>query len=89
MVIYLERGANDLHMAQLMPMPHIISRFIKMQIGLAFLVSDYPSCRGRVAAKRVLNGFMSLFEEGNGVGELLGSPVVNEEMMMTVDDFVL
>ena len=36
MVIYLERGANDLHMVQLMPLPPIISCFIKMQNGLPF-----------------------------------------------------
>ena len=30
-VICLERSANDLHMVQLMPLPPIISRFIKIQ----------------------------------------------------------
>ena len=35
MVIFLERGA-DLHMAQLMPLPLIVSCFSKIQIGLPF-----------------------------------------------------
>jgi len=38
MVVCLERGADDLHMVQLMPLPPIISCFIKIQIGLTFLV---------------------------------------------------
>jgi len=38
-VICLERGADDLHMVQLMPLPRPInSCFIKIQIGLSFLV---------------------------------------------------
>jgi len=36
MVIWLERGANDLHMVQLMPLPPIISYFIKIQNDLPF-----------------------------------------------------
>jgi len=36
MVISLECGANDLHMAQLMPLPPIISCFSKIQNGLPF-----------------------------------------------------
>ena len=35
MVICLEQGA-DLHMAQLMPLPLIVSCFSKIQIGLTF-----------------------------------------------------
>jgi len=35
MVIFLERGA-DLHMAQLMPLPLMVSCFSKIQIGLPF-----------------------------------------------------
>jgi len=35
MIICLERGA-DLHMAQLMPLPLIVSCFRKIQIGLPF-----------------------------------------------------
>ena len=37
MVFCLERGA-DLHIAQLMPLPLIVSCFSKIQIGLTFLV---------------------------------------------------
>ena len=37
MVICVERGA-DLHMAQLMPLPLIVSCFSKIQIGFTFLV---------------------------------------------------
>jgi len=37
MVICLERGA-DLHVAQLMPLPLIVSCFSKIQIGFTFLV---------------------------------------------------
>jgi len=39
MVICLKRGANYLHIVQLMPLPPIISCFIKIQKGLPF------SCR--------------------------------------------
>jgi len=31
-------GANELHMVQLMPCPLVISSFVKIQIGLTFLV---------------------------------------------------
>ena len=48
MVICLERGGNDLCMAQLMPpQPHRLSCFIKIQIGLTFLVPAYPGCPGK------------------------------------------
>jgi len=55
MVICLERGANDLHMVQLMTLPPrpIISCFIKIQIGLTFLVPAYAACPGKEAVKRV------------------------------------
>jgi len=36
MVICLKRGENKLHMVQLMPLPPIISCFIKIQNGLPF-----------------------------------------------------
>ena len=46
MVICLERGANDLHMAQLMiPPPH------RLLLGLTFLVPAYPGCRGKEVVK--------------------------------------
>jgi len=46
MVICLERGA-DLHMAQLMPLPLIVSCFDKIQIGFTFLVPAYPGSPGK------------------------------------------
>ena len=51
-VICLERGA-DLHMAQLMPLPLTVSCFCKIQIGLTFLVPDYPGSSGQRTVKRV------------------------------------
>jgi len=36
MVICLERGADCLHMAQLMPLPLTVSCFSKVQIGFTF-----------------------------------------------------
>jgi len=53
-VICLERGANDLHMVQLMPLPPIISCFFKIQNGSTFLVPAYPGCHGKEAIKWVL-----------------------------------
>ena len=50
MVICLERGA-DLHMAQLMPLPLIVSCFSKIQIGFIFLVPAH----GIVPEKGPLN----------------------------------
>ena len=52
MVICLERGA-DLHMAQLMPLPHTVSSFSKIQIGLTFLVPAHLGSPGQKAVKRV------------------------------------
>ena len=49
MVICLERGANDLHIVQLMPVAPIIS------ISLATLVLAYPD----VLEERPLNGHLS------------------------------
>jgi len=53
MVICLERGVNDLHMVQLMPLPPFISCFIKIQNGSVFLVpaNAYPGCFGKKANK--------------------------------------
>jgi len=52
MVICLERDA-DLHMAQLMPLPLIVSCFSKIQIGFTFLVLAHPGSPGKRAIKRV------------------------------------
>jgi len=51
-VICLQRGA-DLHTAQLMPLPFIVSCFSKIQIGFTFLVPAYPGSPGQRAVKRV------------------------------------
>jgi len=52
MVIRLQRRANDLHMVQLMPLPHLInSCVIKIQTDLTFLVLAYPGCPGKEAIK--------------------------------------
>jgi len=52
MVICLEPDA-DLHMAQLMLLPLIVSCFIKIQIGFTFLVPAHPGSPGKKAVKRV------------------------------------
>ena len=53
MVVCLERGGNDLLMVQLMPLPPIISCFIKIQNGLNFLVPAYGGCPEKEAVKWV------------------------------------
>ena len=52
MVICLERGA-DLHTAQLMPLPHTVSCFSKIQIGFTFLVPADLGSPEKRAVKRV------------------------------------
>jgi len=52
MVMCLE-GDADLHMAQVMPMPLIVSCFSKIQIGFTFLVPANPGSRGQRAVKQV------------------------------------
>ena len=47
MVICLEEDA-DLHMAQLMPLPLIVSCFSKIRIGFAFLVQEKGPLNGCV-----------------------------------------
>jgi len=51
-VICLERGA-DLHTAQLMPLPLIVSCFSEIQTGFTFLVPAHPGSPGQRAVKRV------------------------------------
>ena len=53
MVICLQRCANDLHGPGDANAPPIISCFINIQFGLAFLVPAYPGCPGKEAVKRV------------------------------------
>jgi len=51
----MERGAYDLHMMQLMPLPPHIPWFIKIRMVL-LLVLAYSGCRG----KDTLNGCVSV-----------------------------
>ena len=50
MVICMEQGA-DLHMAQPMPLPLILSCFRKIQIGFTFLIPAYLGSPGKRAVK--------------------------------------
>jgi len=52
MVICLERD-EDLHMAQLMPLPLTVSCFSKIQIGFTSLVPAYPGSPGKRDVKWV------------------------------------
>ena len=52
MVICLELGA-DLHMAQLMPLPHTVSCFSKIQIVFTFLIFAHLGSPRKMAIKRV------------------------------------
>jgi len=51
-IVCMERGA-DLHMAQQMPLPLIVSCFSKIQIGFTFLVLAHLGSPGKRAVKRV------------------------------------
>ena len=51
-VVCLQQGA-DLHMAQLMPLPLIVSCFSEIQIGFTFLVPAHPGSPGKRAVKQV------------------------------------
>jgi len=44
-------GASDLHVIQLMPLPPIISCFVKNDNGFTFLVPAYPGCPIKEAIK--------------------------------------
>jgi len=48
----LEQGA-DLHTAQLMPLPLIVSCFSEIKIGFTFLVPARPGSPGQRAVKRM------------------------------------
>jgi len=52
MVVCLERGA-EFNTAQLIPLPHTVSCFSKIQIGFTFLVLAHPSSPGKRAVKWV------------------------------------
>jgi len=64
MVICLERGA-DLHMAQLMPLPHTVSCFSKIQIGFTFLVPAYPGCPAKEAVKWLFGCITCVFDHNS------------------------
>ena len=64
MVICLEQGKN-LHMAQLMPLPHTVSCFGKIQIGFTFLVLAHPGSPRQRAVKRVC---VSVYVESDNQG---------------------
>jgi len=51
-VVCLEQGA-DLHIAQLMPLPLILTCFSKIHIGFTFLVPADLGSPGKRAVKRV------------------------------------
>jgi len=51
-VMWLE-GCEDLHVAQMIPLPLTVSCFSKIQIGFAFLVPAHPGSPGKRAVKRV------------------------------------
>ena len=53
MVMCLEQGADLLHMAQLMPLPLTVSCFIKIRIGITFLVPAHVGRPGKRAVKGV------------------------------------
>ena len=56
MVICLGQGANDLHMVQATAILSSLACFIKMQIGVTFLVPAYPE-------KRPLNECLSTIDD--------------------------
>ena len=53
MVVCLELGAYDLHMALRMPLPLTFSCFSKIQIGFTFLVPAHPGSPRQRVVKRV------------------------------------
>ena len=65
MVICLEQGA-DLHTAQLMPLPLIVSCFSKIQIGFTFLLPAHPGSPGQRAVKRAC---VSMIGRAAGAGD--------------------
>jgi len=53
MVMLLKRGANDLHMVKLMPLPpyHLLLHWNPE--WFAFVVLAYPGCPGKKAVKQM------------------------------------
>jgi len=74
MIVYLEWGANDLHIFQLMPLPPHRLLLIKIQNGLIFLVLIYPGFPGKEAVKWVpvcFSDHVNLFLQSRGQMEFL------------------
>ena len=63
-----------MHMAQLMPLPLIVSCFSNIQIGCTFLVPAHPGSSGGRAVKRVCDTCHCLccIEAGAAAGSLVG-----------------
>jgi len=71
MVICLERGANDLHMVQLMPLP---PRHLLLQQNpewFILLVPAYAGCAGKKAIKRLCVCVFA-YRECSWTGKLVG-----------------
>ena len=79
MVICLE-GGEDLHMAQLMPLPLTVSCFSKIQIGFTFLVPAHPCSPGKRAVKWVCVISKVVKEENENVWSFLGGHTDLEQM---------
>jgi len=71
----MERDA-DLHMAQLMPLPLIVSCFGKIQIGFTFLVPSHLA----VPDKGPLNGCVYVLAEQKLVAALLRVAMVTASL---------
>jgi len=52
-VVVCLKQDEDLHMAQLMPLPLTVSCFTKIQIGFTFVVPAHPGSPGKMAVKRM------------------------------------
>jgi len=65
-------------MAQLMPLPHTVSCFSKVQIGFTFLVPAHPGSPGKKVVKRVcvcvracVSALGLLFGDRNGIQSVI------------------
>jgi len=66
----MEQDANNLYIVQLMPCHPIISYFIKIQIGLTFLVLAYSDCPGKEAVKLVSVCLVCIFYKNSSGDEI-------------------
>jgi len=76
-VIRLEQSANDLDMVQLMPLPPIISDFIRIQNDPAFLVPAYPDCPGQRQYPLSTTTRVSLYQKCKANLDLLEQKIVS------------